>query len=113
MNTIFQKIIQKEIPADIVYEDDQCLAFRDIKPQAPIHIVLIPKEEIPTLSDVQDKHQALLGHLMIKIPEIASKEGLSEKGYRTVINCKNDGGQEVYHLHIHILGGRKLSWPPG
>lgn len=112
-NTIFAKIIRREIPADIVYEDDLCLAFRDIHPQAPVHILLIPKEEIPSLADLKDEHQKLLGHMMVTIQKIAAQNGLNDKGYRVVANTKSDGGQTVPHLHFHILGGRPLSWPPG
>ncbi|MCB0273075.1 MAG: histidine triad nucleotide-binding protein [Bdellovibrionales bacterium] len=112
MATIFQKIIDKEIPATIVFEDELCLAFKDINPQAPTHILLIPKKEIPTLDDLSQQDQNLMGHLLLQVPNIAKQVGLS-KGYRTVINCKEYGGQEVYHLHIHILGGRLMKWPPG
>ena len=111
--TIFKKIINKEIPAEIVYEDEYCLAFKDIKPQAPTHILLIPKKEIATLADITPEDQDLMGHLMIKASEIAKKAGLSEKGYRLVVNTKGHGGQEVYHIHLHILGGRQMTWPPG
>lgn len=111
--TIFKKIIDKKIPAKIVYEDDQCLAFRDINPQAPVHILLIPKKEIANLEEIQASDSALMGHLLTKISEIAKKEGISENGYRVVLNCKDDGGQEVPHLHFHILGGRLMKWPPG
>lgn len=111
--TIFKKIIDKEIPAKIVYEDESCLAFRDVNPQAPTHLLLIPKREIPTLQDVEEKDTALLGALLAKVPELAKAEGLDERGYRVVINCKAEGGQEVNHLHLHILGGRKMTWPPG
>jgi len=111
--TIFKKIIDKEIPADIVYEDEKCLAFRDIRPKAPIHILLIPKKEIPTMQDVGPGDAELVGYLMTKVPEIAKAEKLDERGYRVVINCKEDGGQEVPHLHFHILGGRQMTWPPG
>jgi histidine triad (HIT) family protein len=111
--TIFSKIIKKEIPADIVYEDSMCLAFRDIHPQAPTHVLIIPKKEIPSLAELRTEDQQLLGHLMIKITEIAAKLGLSEEGYRVVTNCRAFGGQTVNHLHFHILGGRPLSWPPG
>ncbi len=110
--TLFGKILRKEIPANIVYEDDLCLAFRDITPQAPTHILIIPKKHIPKLADATPEDHALLGHLLIKTKEIAAKEGLVN-GYRTVINTGEDGGQTVYHLHIHLLGGRSLSWPPG
>ncbi len=111
--TIFKKIIDKQIPAQIVYEDELCLAFKDIKPQAPVHILMIPKKEIPTLQDASSGDAQLLGHIMTKIPQIAKSAGLSEKGYRVVINCKDEGGQEVHHLHLHILGGRRMKWPPG
>ena len=111
MPTIFTKIINKEIPADIVYEDDKCLAFKDINAQAPVHVLLIPKKEISSSHEIQAEDQNLMGHLMVKIPEIAKKLGLST--YRLVVNTGEDAGQTVFHLHIHILGGRKLSWPPG
>lgn len=110
--TLFGKILRKEIPVNIVYEDQLCLAFRDISPQAPIHILIIPKKHIPKLADATPEDHALLGHLLIKTKEIADSEGLTN-GYRTVINTGEDGGQTVYHLHIHLLGGRSLSWPPG
>ena len=109
--TIFTKIINKEIPADIVYEDEHCLAFKDIKPQAPVHILVIPKKEIVSSQEIKKEDQNLMGHLMVKIPEIATKLNLST--YRLVVNTGEDAGQTVSHIHIHILGGRKLSWPPG
>ena len=111
--TIFLKIIKREIKSDIVYEDDLCLAFRDIHPQAPTHVLLIPKKEIPSMAEVRGEDAALLGHLFVKASEVASKLGLSEEGYRVVINTRSFGGQTVNHLHLHILGGRPLSWPPG
>ncbi len=110
--TIFSKIIRKEIPAKIVYEDDQCLAFHDVHPQAPVHILLIPKKEIVSMADVKNEDKDLLGYLMYKASEIAKEQGL-ERGYRLVINTKSDGGQTVDHLHIHILGKRLMKWPPG
>ena len=113
MSTIFTQIINREIPADIVYEDDFCLAFRDINPQAPVHVLLIPKKEIVSMATVETEDQAVLGHLMVKASEIASMLELSESGYRLVVNTNEDAGQSVFHLHIHILGGRKLTWPPG
>ncbi len=113
MSTLFTQIINREIPADIVYEDQFCLAFRDITPQAPVHVLLIPKEEIVSMATVETEDQAVLGHLMVKASEIASMLGLSENGYRLVVNTNEDAGQSVSHLHIHILGGRKLTWPPG
>ncbi|MDZ4687813.1 MAG: histidine triad nucleotide-binding protein [Planctomycetaceae bacterium] len=110
--TIFTKIINREIPAEIVYEDDQCLAFRDINAQAPTHVLVIPKREIPSLADAADADAALLGHLLIAARTVAKQLGLAN-GYRTVLNCGPDGGQSVDHLHVHVLGGRKLGWPPG
>lgn len=110
--TIFKKIIDKEIPADIVYEDDDCLAFRDINPQAPTHVLVIPRQEIPSLNDLTGDDEKLIGHLFLVAQKLAGQLGL-ENGYRTVINCGPDGGQSVDHVHLHLLGGRKLTWPPG
>ncbi|YAI81918.1 MAG: histidine triad nucleotide-binding protein [cyanobacterium endosymbiont of Rhopalodia sterrenbergii] len=110
--TIFTKIIRKETPVDIVYEDDTSLAFRDINPQAPIHILVIPKKTIYNLEEVTEQEKILLGHLLLIVPKIARKVGL-DNGYRVVINNGNDGGQTVNHLHLHILGKRQMSWPPG
>ncbi|PSN10006.1 histidine triad nucleotide-binding protein [filamentous cyanobacterium CCT1] len=112
-DTIFGKIIRKEIPANIVYEDDLCLAFTDITPQAPTHILVIPKQPISKLSDATADDKELLGHLLLTVKEIADQAGLTEDGYRVVINTGNNGGQTVYHLHLHLLGGRGLGWPPG
>lgn len=111
-DTLFSKIIRREIPADIVYEDDLAIAFRDIQPQAPVHILVIPKKPIVKLADADSEDQALLGHLLLTVQRVAAQEGLTN-GYRTVINTGKDGGQTVYHLHIHLLGGRALAWPPG
>lgn len=111
--TLFSKIIRREIPADIVYEDDLCLAFRDINPQAPIHILLVPKKVIPGLQEATAEHQKLLGHLILVLHRIAAQEGIGDSGYRCVINAGPDAGQEVQHLHIHLLGGRSMGWPPG
>ena len=111
-DTIFSKIISREIPADIVYEDDLALAFKDITPQAPVHILVIPKKPIPQISEAQAEDQELLGHLLLTAQKVASEAGLTN-GYRLVINNGNDGGQTVFHLHIHILGGRAMEWPPG
>lgn len=111
-DTIFSKIIRKEIPADIVYEDDICLAFRDITPQAPTHILIIPKKPIPTLSAAKAEDKALLGQLLLTAKDIAQQQQLGN-GYRVVINTDQDGGQTVFHLHLHLLGGRQLKWPPG
>ena len=111
--TIFTKIINRDIPADIVYEDDLCLAFRDINPVAPVHILIIPKKELPALDKAEAEDHAILGHLLIKASEIARCEGLEEGGYRVVINNGEGAGQSVFHLHLHLLGGRPFSWPPG
>ena len=111
-DTIFGKIIRREIPADIVYEDDLALAFKDITPQAPTHILVIPKKPIPKLEDSAQSDQALLGHLLLTAKKVAADAGLSN-GYRVVINNGDDGGQTVYHLHLHVLGNRPMKWPPG
>lgn len=114
MSTIFSKIINKEIPADIVYESDDVLAFKDINPQAPIHILIIPKIEIPTIKDINGKeHAVLLGKLFDTANHLAKEMGIAEDGFRLVFNCGDNGGQEVYHLHMHLLGGRQMKWPPG
>jgi histidine triad (HIT) family protein len=113
MSTIFKKIIDKEIPADIVYEDEKCLAFKDIDPKAPVHILIIPKKEIPSMAEAAESDKELLGHLLIAASQIAKDLGVSESGYRVVANTNKEGGQEVYHLHIHLLGGRQMTWPPG
>lgn len=110
--TIFKRIIDKEIPADIVYEDDLCLAFRDVAPHAPTHILVIPKKEIASVAEIADEDQALIGHLYLVIRDVANQLGL-DNGYRVVVNCGADGGQSVDHLHFHLLGGRQLKWPPG
>lgn len=111
-DTIFSKIIRREIPADIVYEDDLALAFKDINAQAPTHILVIPKKPIPRVSDAATEDRDLLGHLLLTVKKVAEQAGL-KNGYRVVINNGNDGGQTVDHLHLHILGGRQLQWPPG
>lgn len=110
--TLFQKIIDREIPARIVYEDDDCLAFHDVHPQAPVHVLIIPKQPIPSLAQVGPEDEKLLGHLLVTARLLADQLGLVN-GYRTVINTGTDGGQTVYHLHVHVLGGRSLAWPPG
>ena len=110
--TIFKKIIDREIKADIVFEDDQCLAFRDISPKAPTHVVVIPKKEISSNNDITDDDEVLIGHMFVVMKKLASDLGLSG-GYRIVTNCGPDAGQTVLHLHFHLLGGRPLSWPPG
>lgn len=114
MATIFQKIIDKEIKADILYESEKVLAFKDINPQAPHHILIIPKEEIKFATEIAgEKHAPLLGEMFDAANKIAYDLGISDEGFRLVINCKNNGGQEVNHLHMHLLGGRKMNWPPG
>lgn len=110
--TVFKRIIDREIPADIVYEDDQCLAFRDVNPQAPVHVLVIPRKEIASIAHLDEGDAALMGHLMIVIRNLARQEGL-DNGYRVVVNTGPDGGQSVDHLHFHLLGRRKLHWPPG
>ncbi|KAA8583593.1 adenosine 5'-monophosphoramidase HINT1 [Etheostoma spectabile] len=111
-DTIFGKIIRKEIPAKLLYEDDQCVAFPDISPQAPTHILVVPKKPIVQLSQAEDSDGALLGHLLLVAKKCAQEAGLL-KGYRIVINDGPDGGQSVYHIHVHVLGGRVMAWPPG
>ena len=110
--TIFKKIIDRELPADIVYEDDSCLAFRDINPGAPTHVLVIPKEEIASLDDLEERHAQLVGHLVLVARRLAGELNL-EGGYRLVVNCGVDAGQSVDHVHFHLLGGRAMSWPPG
>ena len=111
--TLFERIIARQIPADIVYEDDRVIAFRDINPQAPVHILLIPKKSIPRIAEATDEDASVLGHLLRTAPEVARQAGVSESGFRLVINNGRDGGETVPHLHCHILGGRPLGWPPG
>lgn len=111
--TLFEKIIAREIPARIVYEDDMILAFHDVAPQAPTHVLLIPKKPIPRMAEAGVEDQALLGHLLLKASEVAAKLGLAQNGFRLVFNNGADGGESVPHLHCHILGGRKMHWPPG
>lgn len=108
MTTIFSKIIAKEIPAEIVFQDERVTAFKDINPQAPTHILIIPNKEIPTVDDISEEDEALVGYLFIVAKKIAREQNIAESGYRIIVNCRDDGGQEVYHLHMHLLGGRKL-----
>jgi histidine triad (HIT) family protein len=110
--TVFKRIIDGEIPAKIVYQDDQCLAFHDIAPQAPTHVIVIPKKEIPALADIADEDAALVGHLLVVIRNLARQLRL-DQGYRVVVNCGPHAGQSVDHLHFHLIGGRQMSWPPG
>ena len=111
--TLFEKIIAREIPASIVYEDDRVLAFKDINPGAPTHVLIVPKKPIPRIAEAQAADQEVLGHLLLKAAEIAKQLGLTRGGYRLVINNGPDAGESVPHLHLHILGGRQLHWPPG
>lgn len=111
--TIFSKIIKREIPAEIHYEDDEILAFNDINPQAPVHILIIPKKQIPTVNDADDNDALLLGKLFLAAKKIAKEKGIEKDGYRLVVNCNEGAGQTVFHIHMHLLGGRRLQWPPG
>ena len=110
---LFLKIINRDIPADIVMETDDILAFRDLNPQAPVHVLIIPKKHIRTINDIEEDHADLVGKLFLAAKEIARDEGLSEDGYRVVMNCNENAGQTVFHIHLHLLGGRAFSWPPG
>jgi len=110
---LFCKMVAGEIKPDVVYETDTVLAFRDINPRAPTHVLIIPKKHIPTLVDVTSEDTLLMGEIMQAANKVAELEGLQESGYRTIFNCKKDGGQEVYHIHLHLLGGRAMQWPPG
>ena len=110
--TIFKQIIDGELPADILFEDEVCLAFRDVNPQAPTHVLVIPKQEIPAVTDISEADTELIGHMFVVIRKLSSDLGL-EHGFRVVVNCGKDGGQLVPHLHFHLLGGRQMNWPPG
>ena len=110
--TIFDKIISREIPADIVYEDEQALAFKDINPQAPVHLLIIPKKRIATVNDISEEDEALVGHLYRVAAKLAKAQGIADDGYRLVMNCNAHGGQTVYHIHVHLLGGKPMGWPP-
>jgi histidine triad (HIT) family protein len=109
---LFCRIIKKELPSDIVYEDDDVLAFRDVKPQAPVHVLIIPKRHIASLADLTEQDKDAMGHAMFCASRLARDLGISE-GYRVVVNCGKDAGQSVFHIHMHLLGGRSLGWPPG
>jgi histidine triad (HIT) family protein len=113
MNCLFCKIINREIPAKIVYEDDAVLAFEDINPQAPVHLLIIPKKHIATTLDMTEDDHVLIGQLLATANHLAMEKGVAEQGFRTVINCNRDAGQTVFHVHLHLLGGRPMSWPPG
>jgi histidine triad (HIT) family protein len=112
-DTIFGKIANGEISADIVYEDEDVVAFRDVGPQAPTHVLVIPRKPIPTLNDVEPEDAELVGKLFLAAKKVAEQEGIAEAGYRTVVNCNSAAGQTVFHLHVHVLGGRPMGWPPG
>jgi histidine triad (HIT) family protein len=111
--TLFEKVISREVPAQIIHEDDQCVAIRDINPQAPIHVLVIPKKAIPRLGEATDADEALLGHLLLTAAEVAKQEGIAENGYRVIVNQGWHAGESVPHLHVHVLGGRQMKWPPG
>ncbi|GGW80504.1 histidine triad nucleotide-binding protein [Alteromonas halophila] len=111
-DTIFTKIINKDIPADILYEDELSLAFKDINPQAPVHFLVIPKKAIATINDIGEDDRELVGHLSYVAAKVADELGIAEEGYRTVMNCNEFGGQSVYHIHLHVMGGKLLGWPP-
>lgn len=113
MDCLFCKIIEKKIPSKPVYEDDKLLAFHDINPKAPTHILIIPKKHIATIDELSSEDAVLTGDIILAAKQIAKEQGLSEKGYRLVFNVNNAGGQEVYHIHLHLLGGRQMTWPPG
>ena len=110
---LFCRIAKKEIPAKVIFEDPQILAFEDVSPQAPVHILIIPKEHVEKISDLTQAHIDILGRLILTAKNIAAERGVQESGYRIVMNCNRDAGQAVFHLHLHLLGGRKFSWPPG
>lgn len=112
-NCIFCKIVSKEIPASIVYEDEKIIAFNDIKPQAPIHVLLIPKEHFASLNEIPEEKKDVLNLLLLKARQIAQEKGIAGDGYRIVLNTERDSGQEVFHIHFHLLGGRRMLWPPG
>ncbi|RZV34723.1 MAG: histidine triad nucleotide-binding protein [Chromatiales bacterium] len=112
-NCLFCKILDGEIPADLVYESDTAVAFRDINPQAPTHVLVIPRKHIATINDIEADDEAIIGSLYSAAREIASREGIAKAGYRAVMNCNEGAGQSVFHIHLHVLGGRPLSWPPG
>ena len=111
--TLFEKIVNREVPAQIIHEDDRCVAIRDINPQAPIHVLVIPKKVIPRLGEATDADETLLGHLLLTAAEVAKREGIAENGYRVIVNQGWHAGESVPHLHVHVLGGRQMKWPPG
>jgi histidine triad (HIT) family protein len=112
-DTLFAKIVRREIPAQIVFQDEDVTAFRDLNPAAPTHILIVPNQIIPTLNDATPEDERVLGKLLLTAQKLAAQEGIAAGGYRVVMNCNADGGQSVYHIHLHLLGGRKMTWPPG
>lgn len=112
-DTVFDRILRGEIPADIIYEDEHCIAFRDIQPKAPVHVLVIPRQRLRGLQDAEDEHTEILGRLLVAARKVATTEGIEATGFRCVINAGADGGQQVPYLHVHVLGGRPLAWPPG
>lgn len=113
MDCLFCKIAQGDIPAAVVFEDTEVMAFRDVNPQAPTHLLVIPKQHIATINDTDTQHEQLLGHMVLTAKKLAAAEGFNDAGYRLIFNVNSDGGQTVHHIHLHILGGRKMTWPPG
>ena len=112
-DSLFTKIINRQIPADIVFEDEELIAFNDIHPQASVHILIVPKKQIPTLNDLEEDDSALMGKIILTAKQLAKKNNLSDRGYRLVFNCNEEAGQAVFHIHCHLLGGRIFNWPPG
>lgn len=111
-DSIFTKIIKREIPANILFEDDDVIAFNDISPKAPIHILIVPKVQIPTINDLQEDDAVLIGKVILRAKDIAKKMGIDERGYRLIFNCNKEGGQSVFHIHLHLIGGKQLGWSP-
>lgn len=110
---LFCKVAAKQIPAKVIFEDDKVIAFHDINPQAPLHLLIIPKRHIGKINDLREEHASLIGHMILSAQRLAQSEGIADKGYRLVMNCNDDGGQTVFHIHLHMLGGRAMHWPPG
>ncbi|HKK13302.1 MAG TPA: histidine triad nucleotide-binding protein [Gammaproteobacteria bacterium] len=110
---LFCKMVNREIEPDVVYEDEQVLAFRDINPQAPVHVLIVPKQHIATLNDLHNEHAPLVGQMFLAAQKVAEAENIHQRGYRTVMNCNREAGQSVFHVHLHLLGGRPMEWPPG
>ncbi|HEB84800.1 MAG TPA: histidine triad nucleotide-binding protein [Bacteroidetes bacterium] len=112
-DNVFAKILRREIPADVVFENDFVMAFEDINPQAPVHILIVPKADVATVDDFTEEHRELIGEMILAAKAIAREKGISETGYRLVLNTRQNGGQDVYHVHLHLIGGRRMTWPPG